>query len=145
MKIKRKTIPVFILIFTSIIIAGCFGTRQISLDDQAIKRKENIIVYQSDLTYKLSNFSFNDNDLSGDIWKTNLNVPKSQKLKLLEIYVAPGFDLITFGETSNRIKIPYTSIQKIEKTRFRAELGLLAIPVWLIGGITIYYLSALFH
>ena len=141
---KKHFILLFIFFFTSIIITGCFGTRQISLDDKAIKRKKEIIMHQSDLAYKLTNFSFNDNDLSGDIWKTKLNLPKSQKVKLLEIYVASGFDLFTSEETGSYIKIPYTSIQKIEKTRFRAEYGLLIIPVWLIGGVTIYYLSALF-
>ena len=54
---KKHFILLFIFFFTSIIITGCFGTRQISLDDKAIKRKKEIIMHQSDLAYKLTNFT----------------------------------------------------------------------------------------
>ncbi|MEN8116104.1 MAG: hypothetical protein ABFS16_03955 [Bacteroidota bacterium] len=142
---KRKYISPLILIIITIVLTGCFGTRSITLDDKAISKKENVIVYQSGLSYELRNFSFNENDLSGDLWKSSLYLPKSKKLKWLEIYVESGFNLLAPGATSNYIKIPYASIQKIEKTRFRGEYGLLIIPTWLVGGVLIYWLSALFH
>lgn len=142
---KRKYISTLSLIIIATILTGCFGTRSITLDDKAISKKENIIVYQSGLTFELRNSNFNENDLSGDLWKSNINLPKSKKVKWLEIYVDPDFNLLAPGETSSHVKIPYASIQKIEKTRFRGEYGLLIIPTWLIGGILIYYLSALFH
>ena len=142
---KRKYISILSLIIIATILTGCFGTRSITLDDKAISKKEKVLVYQSGITYELLNFSFNKNDLSGDLWNSSFDLPKSKKVKWLEIYVEPGFNLLAPDAISNFAKIPYASIQKIEKTRFRGEYGLLIIPVWLIGGLSIYYLSSLFY
>ncbi|MCA1759247.1 MAG: hypothetical protein LC658_05720, partial [Bacteroidales bacterium] len=103
-----------------------------------------VLIHQNGKNYQLSNFVFRENDLTGDLMKSYLtDLPKSKKMKWLDVYVEPGFQLIDENESSRFVEIPNSAITKIEKTRFRAEYGLLIIPAWLVGGITIYYLSGL--
>lgn len=71
------------------------------------------------------------------------DLPKSKKMKCLDVYVEPGFQLLDENKTSRFVEIPNSAIAKIEKTRFRTEYGLLIFPAWLVGGVSIYYLSGL--
>jgi len=90
------------------------------------------------------NFKFDGNVLSGTLFNSSFpDFPKSRKVKWLEVYIEPDFYLPIKDDTNNLVRIPYASIYKIDKTRFRAEYGLLIIPIWLIGGISIYYLGGL--
>jgi hypothetical protein len=63
------------------------------------------------------------------------DIPKSKKMKWLDVYVEPGFQLFDENESSRFVEIPISSITKIEKNRFRAEYGLLIIPIFLVGGV----------
>lgn len=71
------------------------------------------------------------------------DLPKSKKMKCLDVYVEPGFQLLDENKTSRFVEIPNSAIAKIEKTRFRTEYGLLIFPAWLVGVVSIYYLSGL--
>jgi hypothetical protein len=72
-----------------------------------------------------------------------IDLPKSKKKKWLDVYVEPGFHLLDENETSRFVEIPNSAITKIEKTRFRAEYGLLIISAWLVSGVAVYSLSSL--
>jgi hypothetical protein len=134
-------LPLFLLI--CIFSPGCFGTKTITVNDKTVAKKENILLYQNDNVYEVFKFNFNDKYLTGELWSTTLpNLPKSKKMKYLEIYIEPGYRL-EFEDDNHVVSIPYSAFDKMTKTRFRAEYGLLIIPAWLIGGITIYYLGAL--
>jgi hypothetical protein len=71
------------------------------------------------------------------------DLPKSKKMKWLDVNVEPGFQLLDENESSSFVEIPNSAITKIEKTRFRAEYGLFIIPASLIGGVA--YLMILGH
>ena len=134
-------IPLFILI--SLPFAGCFGTKTITMADKSVAKKENILLYQNDNVYDVINFKFNDNGLTGGLWSTTSpDLPKSKKMKFLEIYIGPGYILEPEGD--NRVvNIPYSAFDKMTKTRFRAEYGLLILPAWLIGAISVYYIGGI--
>lgn len=96
------------------------------------------MIHQNEKKIYLSNFVFRENYLNGDLMKSYLtDLPKSKKMKWLDVYVDSGFYLLDENETSRFVEIPNSAITKIEKTRFRAEYGLSIIPTWLVGGITI--------
>ncbi|WP_372950816.1 hypothetical protein [Mariniphaga sp.] len=141
----KKKFGLFLFCFLVFIaLSGCFGTRVISLDDSAISKKEQVLIHQNGKNYQLSNFVFRENDLTGDLMKSYLtDLPKSKKKKWLDVYVEPGFQLLDENESSRFVEIPNSAITKIEKTRFRAEYGLLIVPAWLVGGVAVYSLSSL--
>lgn len=135
--------PIPMLFVMSIFFSGCFGTKTITLDNRAITKKEYILLYQNENVYEVRNFNFNINDLTGELWESTFNdLPKSKKVKYLEVYVDSVYNFNT-TDNNNLISIPYSSINKIAKTRFRAEYGLLVIPIWFFGGLIIYYGGAL--
>lgn len=141
---KNKLVFVCRSIFVLVGLTGCFGTKLISLDDSAITKKEQVLVHQDGGVYQLNNFEFRENHLTGNLMRSYLaDLPKSKKMKYLDVYVEPGIQLLKENETSSYVEIPNSSILKIEKTRFRAEYVIFVIPIWLIGGMTIYYLGAL--
>lgn len=135
---KKKFASICFCFLISFGLSGCFGTRVISLDDPAIAKKEQVVVHYNGQHFQLSNFVFRENHLTGDLLKSYLtDLPKSKKVKWLEVYVEPAFPLIDENESGGFVEIPNSAITKIEKTRFRAEYGLLIIPVWLVGGVAI--------
>jgi hypothetical protein len=130
---KNKWAFIFFCFLIFFGLSGCYGKRIISLDDSAISKKEKVMIHQNENYFHLSNFVFRENYLTGDLMKTHL--PKLKKLKWLDVYVEPGFQLLDENETSRFVEIPNSAIAKIEKTRFRAEYGLLIIPIFLVGGV----------
>ena len=133
---KKKFVLYFFCFLIFFGLNGCYGKRVISLDDSAISKKEKVMIHQNEKYFYLSNFVFRENYLSGDLMKSNLtDLPKWKKMKWLDVHVEPGFQLFDENETSRFVEIPNSAITKIEKTRFRAEYGLLIIPTFLIGGV----------
>lgn len=141
-----KNIPFFkiLLVLSISVLSGCFATKTITLNDNAVSKKKLILLHQNKNLFELRNFNFDTNNLTGTLFKSAYNdLPKSKKVKWLEVYLDPGFNLDLEVDENSFVKIPLASITKIDKTRFRAEYGLLAIPIWLIGGIIIYYASGI--
>lgn len=141
---KSKTFSIILLVLTSTILTGCFATKTILLDDKAISKKKLILLHQNENVFELRNFNFDANNLTGTLFKSfNSDLPKSKKVKWLEVYLDPAFNIDQEVDSNSFVKIPLSSITKIDKTRFRAEYGLLAIPIWLIGGLIIYFGGAI--
>lgn len=141
---NSRPFVVLIIFLISLLISSCFGTKTISFDNKAIHKKDNVLVYQSDEVYQLINFNFGTTTLTGDLWEATFSdLTNLQKTKYLEVYLDPGYSLPAIYNNNRYVEIPNDSIVKIERTRFRAELGLLAIPIYYIVGISIYFLGSL--
>jgi hypothetical protein len=133
---KKKFTLIFFCFLILVGFNGCYGTRVLSLDDPAISKKENVMIHQNKKHFYLSNFVFRENSLSGDLMNSYMtDLPKWKKMKWLDVYVEPGFQLFDENEASHFVEIPNSSITKIEKTRFRPEYGLLIVPIFLVGGV----------
>jgi len=144
---KSRTFLVIIVSLISILFSGCFGTKTIAIDHRVIQKKEKVLLYQSEKVYAMINFSFNSTELTGELWKSTFpDLPKSKKVKYLEVYLNPGFTLPLIDDNNNYfVEIPYDSISKVERTRFRIEYGLLIIPIYVVGAITAFAIGSSFQ
>ena len=126
-----KQFPILFLL-PGILFSGCYATKPVQTSSPVVARKKIALVHQEQKIYEVSDISFKENDLEG-IYKELIASPppKIRKTSMLDVYVDPEYKIEIDTSQAGPLSIPYQSIEKIEKTRFRFEY-LLVVPVFIV-------------
>jgi hypothetical protein len=128
---RLKNLPVLFLLH-AILLTGCYATKPVKSADPVMTRKKIALVYQDQEIFEVTDISFNGNALRGRYMQVmEAPLSKFRKTSMLEVYLHPDYNMEIDTSQTMPLSIPYASIERIEKTRFRFEY-LLILPVFIV-------------